>query len=173
MRRASSTELRDPSGNKAYRSNLAIWIAVCAFLLCVSSAGLFTVESSAQQNRLTLRLLDPGNGKPLARVYLGILVWQQGRAVELAHAVTNADGIVTFHLPDMIPERVGITHSPDELNWCSDNAFPTSEILKTGIVALDKCDQGKLKTTPTAAAGELVLFARRVTFWERVRREIP
>jgi hypothetical protein len=60
-----------------------------------------------------------------------------------------------------------------ELRWCSDEAFATAEILKIGKVAEHKCDQGKFKTTPTAAAGELVVFARRVTRWERVWREIP
>jgi hypothetical protein len=91
----------------------------------------------------------------------------------LGTAVTDANGIAIFPLPEVIPERVGIDHSPIELRWCSDEAFPTAEILKTGKVAEYKCDKGKFKKTPVAAAGELVIFARRVTSWERVWREIP
>jgi hypothetical protein len=103
----------------------------------------------------------------------GILVWQQGRTIDLGNAVTDAKGVAIFLLPSAIPERIGISHSPIELQWCSDEGFPTGQILKTGMVAECKCDQVKLKTTPTAAVGELVLFAIRFTFWERVLREIP
>ena len=171
--RASPTGLQGPSGKKVFRSNLRISVGVCALILGLSSASLFTVESSENENRLTVRLLDARHGKPLARISVGILVWQQGRTVDLGDAVTNANGVAIFHLPDVIPERIGISHSPIELRWCSDEAFATAEILKIGKVAEHKCHQGKFKTTPTAAAGELVVFARRVTRWERVWREIP
>jgi hypothetical protein len=156
-----------------YRQTLRIPLAVCVLLLLVSLVGSFTIQSSERENRLTVRVLDPRNGKPLARLFVGILVWRQGRTVDLGHAVTDANGVASFQLPNLIPDRVGISHSPIDLQWCSDEAFPTETILKTGIVADRKCDQVNLKITATAAAGELVLFARRVTFWEKVLREIP
>jgi len=181
MRRAiTPTEQQGPSGNKAFRLNLGLSAAVCALILGLWVSSLFTVEASEKEHRLTVRLLDPRNGKPLTGVSLGILVWKQGRTIDLGNAVTDAHGVATFHLPDVIPERIGINHSPVELRWCCDQAFPTDTILKTGMVAQCrcdevnfKCDQFKLKTTPSAAAGELVVFARRVTFWEHFVSELP
>src|SRR5258706_15704148 len=102
MRRAiTPTEQQGPFGNKAFRLNLGLSAAVCALILGLCVSSLFTVEASEKEHRLTVRLLDPRNGKPLTGVSLGILVWKQGRTIDLGNAVTDAHGVATFHLPDV------------------------------------------------------------------------
>ncbi len=172
--RACPTRLLEPSASSAPRFKSLVWFAVGTILLGVFSSGLVATQSIEKEGYITVRLLDANNGKPLKGVSLGFLVWEgKGRAVELSNAITNADGRIVLRLPSPVPERVGITYSPNEVRSCSDEAFPTVQILKTGIVAEYKCDDGKLKRFPTRTAGELVIFTRRVSLLERLRREIP
>jgi hypothetical protein len=93
--------------------------------------------------------------------------------VGLSDALTNDQGVATFELDEPAPERIEINYSPNELWYCSDRAFPTAQILTTGLVARYTCDDGKLKWSATAKPGELVVFSKHVTLWERMRREIP
>lgn len=98
---------------------------------------------------------------------------EKGRSVGLSDTVTNGEGVATFDLNDPAPERIEIIFSPDELGYCSDRAFPTAQILKAGLVARYTCHDGRLKWSANPKPGELVIFTKHVTLWERMRREIP
>jgi len=130
--------------------------------------------SSETGHHLSVRILDAKSGKPIKRVSVGLSVTnEKGRSVGLSDVVTNGEGVAAFDLAEPAPERIEITYSPNELWNCSDIAFPTAQILKTGVVARYTCDDGKLKWPATAKPGELLIFSKRFTLWERMRREIP
>jgi hypothetical protein len=150
----------------------AIGRSVCLVVLVVITAG-HSVASS-ETSHLSVRILNAKSGSPIKGVSVGISITnEKGRSVGLSDAVTNDEGVATFGLSDPAPERIEITFSPNELGYCSDRAFPTAQILKTGLVARYTCDDGKLKWSANPKPGELVIFTKHVTFWERMRREIP
>ncbi len=126
------------------------------------------------EHGLSLRIVDAKTGKPIKRVSASVVMWNESGQIEvLSHGKTDAEGVILFHLSDPLPERVGFDFSPNELKYCSDLAFPTAEILNVGLVAQNKCQTEKGQFRPKLKAGEITLFAQRVSLSERMRKEIP
>jgi hypothetical protein len=125
-------------------------------------------------HHLSVISLDAKSGKPIKHVSVGLsLRNEKGRQVGLSDAVTSGAGIANFDLADPVPEYIEITYSPFELWSCSNIAFPTAQIFGVGMVARYTCDDGRLKWSATPKPGELIIFSKRITLWERMRREIP
>ena len=149
------------------------WLLPFVVLLVATTFSLPSIASDQAENTLTLRVIDGKDGKALKGVSLAV-IWDEKGQHFLLSAITDAEGAAIFHLSAPIPERIGITYSPNEVWACSDIAFPTVQILKSGIIAQYKCnDRRRLKWTTPPKAGELVVFAKRVSLWERMRRELP
>lgn len=150
------------------------WLVVFVVVLAATTISLPCIASDQAETTLTVRVIDNKDGKALKGVSLGLVTWDEKGQHFLLSAITDAEGAAIFHLSIPIPERIGITYSPNEVWACSDIAFPTIPILKSGIVAQYKCnDRRRLKWTAPPKAGELVVFAKRVSLWERMRRELP
>ena len=66
-----------------------------------------------------------------------------------------------------------------DVHGCSDETFPLSDVLHTGIVLGYRYDDRRphwcpqLKAQATAKPGEVVIFDKRLTTWDRMRQEIP
>lgn len=98
---------------------------------------------------------------------------ENGKSLSPSRATTNAEGIAFLNLPEPAPENIELSYSSDEIGSCSDIGFSTAQILKTGLVAANKCNLGMFNNTATPKTGEVVVFGHRISLWERIRREIP
>ncbi|MGH7744542.1 MAG: hypothetical protein ACREQ5_06950 [Candidatus Dormibacteria bacterium] len=138
-------------------------------LLCTVA----TCRSSGPPSPITVFVLDARTGEPISKVTVFLSWDEKGAAHSLGKQVTNKSGAAGFLLQEPLPERIGISFSPDEAKSCSDTAFPARDILNSGILAKDDCNIGKPNVQVQLKAGLLIVFASKVTLTERLRREIP
>jgi hypothetical protein len=158
-------------------------IAVILFLWLA-----FVAPSAFAQIQILVRVLDAESGKPLKGI--GISLWgsntgkfrlSQDLSWRSKFENTDAKGNVTFQLPDSVPQFLLVVSGPIDLHNCSnqDQEFSTNEVFRTGIVASYRYDPQKprwcprLKAQASAMPGEIVIFDKRFTTWERVLQEIP
>jgi hypothetical protein len=122
---------------------------------------------------ILLRIVD-GAEKPIQNVTAIMIKWSRSGEVEkVSQGTTDQKGLIIFHLSDPLPERIGFSFSPDELKYCSDLAFPTEGILNSGWLGENKCKPEKGGSQFSPKPGEITIFAKRVSFWDRLRREVP
>jgi 5-hydroxyisourate hydrolase-like protein (transthyretin family) len=146
------------------------WAVAALLLVATPTTALFAGVGHA----VSLRIVDTKTGKPIQKVTASIVKWSKNGQVEvLAQGTTNAEGLIVFNLSEPMPERIGFDFSPNELKYCSDLAFSTEEILHSGVLAQNKCQTGVVKLPFVQKAGEITLFAGKVSIWERIRRELP
>jgi len=145
----------------------------CLLLASASFFGQVTL-SSAQE--ITVLLVDAGTGHPLANEKVSAQFHiPQVPDLQRLDAITGADGSVKFNLPETTHTGVVIGSENPNLYPCS-RTFPLdlTKLHVEGLVSrCSKPTQGcrckfskgvsQLKNTP----GQLVLFARPVTLWER------
>jgi hypothetical protein len=163
-------------------------LAMC-LVLVVSSRGL---TLNAQTVRI--RLLDGKNGHPFAGKCVNVWVGS-GRKEAMAlptnqdaiaslnltqnsaqvdtYLVWKACGLLGVINPivkysDQIEINTSYVscepHTPD-FSWLAMKAFPTKEIVQSGIVTANTC--GKAKASPEP--GEIILFVRPLSFWEKMK----
>jgi hypothetical protein len=146
---------------------------VCSLLALALLASPSANLLGGTEHLLSMRILDAESGKPIEGVWavLEILHDMHG-ARDVLNVKTDSEGIAIFRLPDPIPERVGLTSTPDELLLCSDVQFPTVEIFKTGVVSRGRCKGAAFKYSAAPKPGELVIFGKRVSLWQRILREL-
>jgi len=86
---------------------------------------------------------------------------------------TNGEGVAEFYLPNPVPERLALAFNPNDFGSCSDYEFSTEQVLKSGVVSEGSCSDPKLHYSEPPRPGVLVVFGRRVPWWEQMWREIP
>jgi hypothetical protein len=122
---------------------------------------------------LTVIVLDGNTGKPIKGVHALSVISVEGRPKGL-NQETNGNGVAVFHLTDSIPERFGFDFPVEEFGLCSDGMpFSTEQVLKTGIVSRNTCAGARFQYSAPPRPGEVVVFGKRVTLWQRILREIP
>jgi len=146
--------------------------------LCAAAAALTILAAVAASAgpgaSLTILLLDAKTAKPISKTTILLITWdEKGVARKLGQATTRKDGSSAFSFTEPLPDRIGISYSPDEVKNCSDTAFPTKEILGVGIVAKNNCDVGRTRVALQPKPGQLVTFASKISPSEKLRREIP
>jgi hypothetical protein len=148
-------------------------VRYCIFAVTLLSAGAFPVGGETGAS-LTILVLDASTAKPISKVAVFLLTWDaKGTTRKLGQVTTRKDGTAVLWLRETLPERIGISYSPDEAKRCSDIAFPAKDILSVGVVAKNNCDTGAQVTKVRPQAGELVVFASKVSLSERLSREMP
>jgi len=143
-------------------------------------ASLSLTFTSAQD--ITIRLVNAKSGKPLRSVPVTIFAWNgpptyrpdnipPGQIV--VHATTDAEGRAVFHSPEPALEHIGFNvGTPWDFAGCWRLHDLSPEIVfRTGAVADYSC--GKLRWPVSAKPGEVVIVERKLTLWEKMRREIP
>jgi|ERR1700676_357397 len=154
-----------------HRSFTYVRYYIFALTLLFASALPVAGETGAS---LTILLLDASTAKPISKVAVFLLTWDaKGATRKLGQVTTRKDGTAVLSLREPLPERIGISYSPDEAKSCSDIAFPTKDILSVGVVAKNNCDTGAQSTKVRPKAGELVVFASKVSLSEKLSREMP
>jgi hypothetical protein len=149
--------------------------AVCVALLVQPR------DFSAQE--ITVRLIDIHSGRPLANEPLEIN-FEDAHGAETSQrfeARIGADGFLKFPVPKPTPSQITVIQRPDlmrhPLYACSINqSLDIQLLIKGGVVLLCSipprgcpCKIGKQVSQITNTPGELVLFARHLTWWEKLR----
>jgi hypothetical protein len=133
--------------------------AAAVVLLLLLSVG----AASNSGASLTVLLLDAKTAKPISLTTILLITWdEKGAARKLGQVTTQKDGSAVLSFTDPLPERIGLSYSPDEVANCSDIAFSTKEILGAGIVARNDCDVAKARLALQPKPGQLVVFASKI-----------
>jgi hypothetical protein len=150
-------------------------------LPCALAIGLNTQvnQSEAQQGRpsstddhvISVKVLDAETGQPVKGIWVPLN--NKPQLKQPLNGRTDSRGIAGFHLSGPLPERIGLSFSPVEFGSCSEMEFATDQILRTGVVAGNTCAGSKPNPSVPPEAGQLVVFGKRVTLWQRVLRELP
>lgn len=130
--------------------------------------------SPADGPHIQVLILNSKSGKPVKNVWVGLrpetgngeMSWPQS-------ARSNSQGIAEFYFVDAIPENVTVLFDASEFASCSDRRFLTEQIIKNGIVARNFAVAEKLYASHPPLAGQLVVYGRPVTSWDRINRAIP
>jgi len=129
---------------------------------------------SADGHHFHVLLLDGKNGKPVTGVWVLLKAGVESDKINWPQNVqSNSHGIAEFSLADPMPEKVGVSFGINEFWSCSNAEFVTDKILKSGVTANNTCAVAKVYSSHPPLVGQLVVFGRRITVWERIRQEIP
>jgi 5-hydroxyisourate hydrolase-like protein (transthyretin family) len=163
-------------------SVLLATLAVARVGTCSDASAPQTLVSSQSREQsstggghsISVKVLDAETGKPVKGIWVPLSeLDEKYKPKKVLNAKTNSQGIANFQLPEPLPERIEFSVGPDELASCSEVQFVTDQILKTGVVAQNRCEGSKPKPSASPAAGQLVIFGKRTTLRQRMRREIP
>lgn len=160
---------------------LSVFLFLCLLVFTSTTFG---------QTDITLRFLDADTGKPLKGIGVSVDAWDEneGRQKPPPAGVikidknsqivaTDKEGRGIFRLyyePALITLYIFST----DLRGCSStHRFSIEEVRRTGAVASYEASKpkwcGQLKAHATAKPGELVIFDKRLTLWDRMLQEIP
>jgi hypothetical protein len=128
-------------------------------------------KPGTEDRSISVKVLDAETGQPEKGIWVSLD--DKPRLKQPLSAKTSSHGIAGFHILGLPPERIGLSFSPIEFGSCSEVEFVTDQILMTGVVAGNTCKSNKPKPSVTPEAGQLVVFGKRVTLWQRVLRELP
>jgi hypothetical protein len=141
--------------------------------------------SRTSDAEFTVRLIDARSGKPLKRVTVRMFAWNGEWSYDpkrpsvkrtKLNAITDAEGRALFRLSQPLPEHIGFLFlAPDDFaGCCCRQNFSPEEVRQSGVVAdYDQSKCGGLKSTASPKPGEIVIFEKKLTKWEKMRREIP
>jgi hypothetical protein len=158
----------------------------CTSLVCLALSLLIAAGVHGSTSNLVVRVMDAKSGKPISKVGVATIYWNGAEEVDphtlshegqvIDHAATDSGGRAVFVLPEPLPEHIGfILEPPMDFAGCSSHkVFSPGEILRSGVISeYDRSKCGKLLWQPSAKPGEIVLFDKKLTLGERMRREGP
>jgi hypothetical protein len=150
------------------------------FLLMLLMAG-STQSANTAAPDMGVRLVDVRNGRVFANEIVNVQ-FHVPRTPELQtlEQKTGTDGTAKFRLPEPLPASIVVFATNERLYPCSSrDGINTQKIIHEGLVSrCSKSTQGcRCKFSRQVSeiqnkAGELVLFARPVTRWEKFLQHI-
>lgn len=158
---------------RTYQHSLKILPLFTAVLL----ASLTLARPASAQREVSIRFLDFESGKPIKK--LGVMITgykgdpSHGKAADstILFSVskkTDQDGRVVVQLTEPLPDRIHV-YSFDLAQSLS--GFSPAEVLKAGSVVEYRDNTPKLQIS--AKPGEILILNRKLTAWDKMRREIP
>jgi hypothetical protein len=177
--RAASTGcrrlLRRPTDTIAWRT----------FVSAAFFAALALPSRPAPAQRVVkVRLLDYRSDQPIINTYVQITFWNGKNPQDMAlkknivfqsTGKTDRTGRVSFLVPEPIPGHINVMSIDFFLNNAS--VMSTAEVLRSGAVlpypGRQKGKRPKAKAQASAEPGEILVFNKKMTAWDRIRREIP
>lgn len=152
-------------------------------LMICTFAGLLFAQPRPDEvtHTIAVCVINSTNAKPLKNVSVALHSeagpFLKNSAGKFIVGVTNKVGEVTLLLPSPLPEKIRISCAGGEtcqLGQCSSSeTFRTAEVLKTGMVAENKCTAPKREYGASPKPGELVIFVKPYTRWQCAMQEIP
>ena len=142
------------------------------FGLFLAAAG-YMIQEPVQPSparTITIRLLDSRSGKPLVSNDVEIVIERHTR--HIVYAKTSADGIAIAQIPSETSELSVYAQQNGWYLYRCDFAkgkelpfYDLNQILNHGIAANNGCSRRMAPAKP----GEITLFLRTQTFWEKMR----
>lgn len=128
-------------------------------------------STTAQSRRIIIHAVDAKSGKPLVQQHLLIFGGQTEESVRQHQAIfeltTDQNGAASLILPSQETQWIQVL-----VDWhvvckkqSDSQAFSVDAIISEGVSAPNRC--GKIVTT--GSPGNLFVFVRPETFWERMR----
>jgi len=157
-------------------------VTLCAGIQGKSSSGAFHQATTGQSqsypasnsHHIHLLLLNGTSGKPVTGVWVLLKGEGQNTKSNWPQSVrSNSEGVAEFSLAAPIPEKVGVSFGINEFSSCSDAQFVTEQILSSGVVAQNICATGRVYSAHPPVAGQLVVYGRGITVWQRIGQDIP
>jgi hypothetical protein len=118
---------------------------------------------AAQVSQVKVLAINAKNGSPVKHVDLFVSVTEDQTTA--SHLETDQTGLAMVRADQngsILVESSGL-HTDCRGTQRSQTHFPVSTILSEGITVANSCGKASHKANP----GELVLFVRKTTFWER------
>ncbi len=158
-----------------------IRLLVCLAIMIVPQLSLSAPGPREASGIITIRVINSKTGKPLNKVSVTVedtaghfVKDEKGKVVT---GITNKLGEVALRLPSPVPERLRVFYSGGgtcELMQCSSSeTFATTEVLKTGIVATNRCSGPNDIYNVSPRPGELVIFGKPFSGRECTMLEMP
>ena len=167
---------KSPGCPQVVRKGLGKWVI---FALALSSWMVPALPLLAQQE-LRVRFLDPRSEKPIRKLWVGVVQWNgmspdepilAKNVVSDLNTRTDQNGTVVVKLAEPLPKFVWV--SSLALVSPGTPGIPVCDVLRSGVV-LKYRDKSRTWTSElTGKPGEILIMDRRLTVWDRVRRELP
>lgn len=182
-------ETRTAASRKAQYHCRCILEFLLSLLMVSSGMSLFA-------QTIEIKLVDGRNGRPMVRSSSYVNVWVGRERKEAIAIPTNEKGVARLELT-LHPSEVNIPNSKDDgsivvdhpvvkyeesfrinapyvlcgaggsnYSWLELKNFSTREILDHGYASANSC--GKVTVSPQP--GEVILFVRPLTFWEKLKQ---
>ncbi|HEY0701302.1 MAG TPA: hypothetical protein VGD60_00915 [Candidatus Acidoferrales bacterium] len=151
------------------RARLVICIVLAAALALVACS---LCAFGATDDHFSVLILDGSNGKPIANLSILVGVDRNDRNKNELRGKTDADGRASFYYKRPLSSRVSVILGAAALPCPkAPVSYPTEDILSAGVVAKNTCD-ARYFYSFAAVPGQLVVFAKPLTLWERIIREL-
>lgn len=144
-----------------------------ASIVMVMMLAAISSFAANKQAVVRIRIRDADNYGPLKGIHVALApLNDEGRPTGTLNATTDKDGIASFHFGEPVPDRFDLILAPDEFALCSQSKveYLTEEVVKRGVTSTGVCGSAH---SHEATPGELVIFGKRITLWQRIWREIP
>jgi hypothetical protein len=144
-------------------------VVLLLFSICVAAQDEKTIAA------LTVVVIDADSGKPIPnkKVRLDFPAEHAHPNIVAAgaviDAVTGKDGVATFHLLAQTAPKMMIMLAVGNWTQCSPYEYSLATVLSSGIITKNRC-HAAVQTHLLAKPGEVVVFTRRITFSEKLKR---
>jgi hypothetical protein len=116
---------------------------------------------TAADHSISVNVLDGETWQPVKRIWVPLD--DRPQQIQLLNARTDSHGKTVFHFSGSLPERIRLLFSPWDFGSCSELEFAADQIVRTGVVAGDRCKSSNATPHVTPEARQLVVFGKRVT----------
>ena len=143
------------------------------FAVALAVASLSPQSGAVQAEKpisISIRVMNSRNGKPVP--HRSVEVWLDKNRDHKRWGTTDDEGVVEVEIPHdtevidaYVYDYVDCTFDEKAKPKYFQLSIKVSEIIQTGVQAPNHCSKRKMAAKP----GELVLFTRTLTWWERAR----
>jgi hypothetical protein len=147
------------------------WLILVLIVFVILPSHLLPETNS---HDVSIKLVSATDGRPQTGIHFALSIADPRLKTRgLVNAKTNSQGVAVFRIPDPLPERVSLVFAPDEFMLCSEVEFSTDQILRSGAIGTNTCGNATISASMRPKPGELALFGKSVTLWQRILREMP
>lgn len=181
----SATSINKRTTGKGFGASLKAPRWPNAMAMAFMALWFLVAPLSASPQEITVRIINARSGKPLREVPVTMFLWNgpptfrfdnvpKGEIV--VDATTDENGRAVFQSPQPTTEHVGFSvGTPWDFAgcWHLQESSP-AKVLQSGVVAdYNETKCGKLRQQVLAKPGEVVIVEKKLTSWEKMRRELP
>lgn len=152
-------------------------VSCALFLIFTAVFGAAAQEKPASvsyPHQIDVMVFDAYSGKAVKGAWVSLRGVGVNAETNWPQSVqSNAEGVAKFSLVDPIPEKVMLFFEANEFASCIESGFSTERILKSGLAAGSFCTAPKVYSLHTPQSGQLVVYGRSVSAWDRFCNAVP